>query len=288
MIGGFRNRLIVGVNIHNGTIDISEYVNLPGAMKGPLVTIALWKSQNDSAYAENSFYSCPNVASIAGGQFLHAVRDQQDRFLVERRPVRAAALGTSSVPKVGVLWDVDPAWQVFGNISRSAEVPTFDVNTFAAPASSNVDAQTATTYEIGTRGRRPDVTWDLSLYRAEIRNELQCLTTSPFSLCSSSTPTAPSIRAWRPGSASRSSSRSSRRRTASGSTSPIPTTTSASIATRVCGNNRLPGVPPHYLRAEVLYKHPNGFYAGPNVEWMPQALLRRQRQYADGRPVCAA
>jgi iron complex outermembrane receptor protein len=36
------------------------------------------------------------------------------------------------------------------------------------------------------------------------------------------------------------------------------------------GNNRLPGVPTHYLRAEVLYKHPNGFYAGPNVEWMPQ------------------
>ena len=39
------------------------------------------------------------------------------------------------------------------------------------------------------------------------------------------------------------------------------------------GNNRLPGVPPHYLRAEVLYKHPNGFYAGPNVEWMPQAFF---------------
>jgi iron complex outermembrane receptor protein len=39
------------------------------------------------------------------------------------------------------------------------------------------------------------------------------------------------------------------------------------------GNNRLPGVPPHYLRAEVLYKHLNGFYAGPNVEWMPQAFF---------------
>ena len=52
-----------------------------------------------------------------------------------------------------MLWDVDPAWQVFANISRSAEVPSFDVNSFASPASSNVDAQTATTYEIGTRGR---------------------------------------------------------------------------------------------------------------------------------------
>ena len=39
------------------------------------------------------------------------------------------------------------------------------------------------------------------------------------------------------------------------------------------GNNDLPGVPPHYVRAEVLYKHPSGFYAGPNVEWMPQEFF---------------
>ena len=32
-------------------------------------------------------------------------------------------------------------------------------------------------------------------------------------------------------------------------------------------------MPPHFIRAEVLYKHPSGFYAGPNVEWMPQAFF---------------
>ncbi len=39
------------------------------------------------------------------------------------------------------------------------------------------------------------------------------------------------------------------------------------------GNNRLPGAPPHSIRAEVLYKQANGFYIGPNVEWMPQAFF---------------
>jgi iron complex outermembrane receptor protein len=39
------------------------------------------------------------------------------------------------------------------------------------------------------------------------------------------------------------------------------------------GDNRLPGVPPHYLRAEMLYRHPGGFYAGPNIEWMPDAFF---------------
>jgi iron complex outermembrane receptor protein len=35
------------------------------------------------------------------------------------------------------------------------------------------------------------------------------------------------------------------------------------------GNNRLPGIPPFYYRAELLYEHPCGLYAGPNVEWVP-------------------
>lgn len=40
----------------------------------------------------------------------------------------------------------------------------------------------------------------------------------------------------------------------------------------VWGNNRLPGIAQHNLRAEVLYNHPSGFYAGPNVEWMADAF----------------
>ena len=39
------------------------------------------------------------------------------------------------------------------------------------------------------------------------------------------------------------------------------------------GNNKLPGVGPHNIRAEVVYKHPNGLYAGPNVEWMPKSFF---------------
>jgi len=40
----------------------------------------------------------------------------------------------------------------------------------------------------------------------------------------------------------------------------------------VFGDNELPGAPRHYLRAELLYKHPSGVYAGPNVEWSPDAF----------------
>ena len=271
-IGGFRNRLVTGVNLFAGTMDYQEYDNPGNAVKGALLVNALQKSQNHSVYAENSFFVAPSVALIAGGQFMHAVRDQQDRFLSDGDQSGRRTWDIFS-PKIGVLWDVDPTWQVFGNISRSAEVPTFDANKFTSPVTSNVDAQTATTYEIGTRGRRPDITWDLALYRAEIRNELQCLRTSPYSLCTVVNADRTVHQGVEAGLG-------------------VAFLKSAFVqedrfwfnlaytyndfffnGDARWGNNRLPGVSPHILRAEVLYKHPGGFYAGPNVEWMAQAYF---------------
>jgi iron complex outermembrane receptor protein len=281
MIGGFRNRLVAGVNALGGNIDYREYVNLGNAVKGPLATSQTWKSENYSAYAENSFYILPNVALVAGTQFLYAVRDQKDRFFADTTVNPFDTQPNDSgrrtynlwTPKVGLLWDVDRTWQVFANVSDSAEVPTFDANTFSAPLSSNLKAQTATTYEVGTRGRRPDFTWDLSIYRALVRNELQCLTTSPFSPCTVV---------------------NADRTVHQGVEAGLGLAFLKSIFVQedrfwlnvaytysdfffdndpVWGNNRLPGVPPNYLRAEVLYKNPNGFFAGPNVEWMPRAFF---------------
>lgn len=272
IIQGFRNRLIAGVNFHNGAIDYKEFVNLTGGVKDALLTSSLDSSQNYSVYAENSFYLLKNVAFIVGGQFLHAVRDRKDRFLSDgdQSGRRAYSIFT---PKAGLLWDVNPTWQVFANVSRSAEVPTFDVNTFALPASSTVNAQTATTYEIGTRGRRPDITWDLALYRAEVKNELQCLRTAPWSLCSVV---------------------NADRTIHQGAEAGLGITFLKSVFSKgdrfllnvaytyndfffdndpLYGNNQLPGVPRHYLRSEVAYKHPMGIYVGPNVDWMPQQFF---------------
>ncbi len=137
----------------------------------------------------------------------------------------------------------------------------------------NLRAQTATTYEVGTRGVRPDLSWDLSLYRSKSRTKLQCLTTSIFSPCSIV---------------------NADRTVHQGVEAGLGVAFLKSLVTvedrvwfnaaytyndfffvrdALYGNNRLPGVPTHYLRAEVLYRHPSGFYAVPNVEWSPQSYF---------------
>lgn len=272
VIGGFRNRLVGGVNVQNGTIDIDYFTNPANAVKGPLVASYGWKSKNITAYAENSLYVLPNVALVAGGQFLHASRDQQDRFLADGDQSGSRSWDLFS-PKVGVLWDIDTASQVYANVSRNAEAPTFDVNSFQSPASSNVNAQTGTTYEIGTRGRKPDFTWDISLYRTQLRNEFQCLTTAPWSPCTvvnADRTVHQGIEAGLGVAFLKSAIAQDDRVWLN-----IAYTYSDFYFDNDAryGFNRLPAVPPHYVRAELLYKHPSGFYAGPNVEWMPRAFF---------------
>ncbi len=270
-IAGYKNRVIAGANLQNGRIDVKQYVNT-GGKKGALTVDADDSAKNFSAYVENQFYFLPNVAFIAGTQFLHATRN------------RDAHLGTASgetefniwSPKVGLLWDVNPSWQIFGNISRSAEVPSFGESVTAQQIPfTEIEAQRATTYEIGTRGGTEDYNWDISLYRANIDNELLCFTTnSNPSTCqvgnadrtfhqgvelgfgaavmkSLFVPGVNPDKLWLHGAYTLSDFRYDE--------------------DVLWGNNEIPGAPRHYLRAELLYKHPSGVYLGPNIEWVPEA-----------------
>ncbi|WP_445490708.1 TonB-dependent receptor family protein [Rhodopseudomonas sp. RCAM05734] len=274
-IGGFRNVLVAGVNVINGRIDNKQYVNV-GGQKGALASSSIDSSKNTSVYVEDSFYFLPTVAAVAGTQFLYATRNRQDRFLSDGDQSGSTSFSLWS-PKGGLLWNIDPTWQAYGNVSRSAEVPSFGESASGPGIPTipftSIRPQTATTYEIGTRGKRPDLTWELGFYRANIRNELQCL----YSASGNCNVT--------------NADRTIHQGIEAGvgaalfkglfDTGPAPDKLWLNLAYTLndfrfdndvlYGNNVLPGAPRHYLRAELLYKHANGFYMGPNLEWVPES-----------------
>ena len=278
MVGGYRNRLIAGLQLHNGRLDNKQYDNNTfsgSAIKGALQSSSLDRSENLAAYFENAFYFQPSIALVTGLQFLHATRDRTDRFLTNGDQSGSTSFNLWS-PKVGLLWDIDPRWQAFMNVSRSGEVPSFGESSVAASlAFADMKAQRATTYEIGTRGRRPDFTWDLALYRMEIDNELMCYDTAP------STGNCQVVNADKTvhqGIEIGFGVAVMRGLIAPGP-SPDRLWVNASYTLNDFrfdddddfGNNQLPGAPRHYVRAELLYKHPSGLFFGPNTEWVPQA-----------------
>jgi iron complex outermembrane receptor protein len=277
MLFGHVNRLMAGVNLHNGTIDNRQFGNLPGAAKGALLSSSLDRADNFSAYVENAFSIVPTVALIAAAQYLHATRQRSDRFPADGDQSGRTRFDIVS-PKAGVLWDVAPAWQVFANVSRSAEVPSFgESSSFPAPVIpfTSIRAQRATTWEVGTRGRRPDYQWDVALYRAEIRDELQCLYAS-FGNCN----VVNADRTIHQGIEAGLGVALLKSLFVYG---PEPDRLWLQAAYTLndfrfdsdaaFGNNRLPGAPRHVLRAELVYRHPSGFFAGPQLEWVPEGYF---------------
>jgi iron complex outermembrane recepter protein len=277
-VGPFRNIFIGGVNVLNGKIEAQQFQNIRGT-KGMLMSDLTQRPQNYSGYLEDVLYIVPGFALVAGTQYLFAVRDQAVQFSLNGDLTGRNAWSLWS-PKGGFLWDIDPSWQVYGNISRSAEVPSFGESVapnFLQPTLPNIPwfgihAQTATTYEIGTRGRRPDYTWDFAIYRAQIDYELMCFFSS-FGNCNVT---------------------NADKTIHQGIEAAVGVTLFKYLFTYAApdriwlnlaytvndfryysdatfGNNLLPGAPLQYIRAELLYKHPSGFSFGPNIEWVPQA-----------------
>ena len=175
-IGGFRNRLIVGVNLHNGK------------RRQPAVRQPARRGEGRVAVLLNRQVA-ERVSLCRELVLLLADRRARRRNAVPARGARPAG----PVPDATAISpDAEPS--IFGArksacsgtstrrgrsspISRAARRSRASARIRSRPPRSPPSsAQTATTYEIGTRGRRPDFTWDVALYRANIRNELQCLT----------------------------------------------------------------------------------------------------------------
>ena len=270
-IAGHENRLTLGVTLSGGWVDNKQFTNT-GGNKGAMQSASEDRSFNYIAYAENAFDLRPDLTLVAGLQVMHSTRERIDEF-DNATNTSGENEYTFASPKVGLLWRVDPDWQVFGNLSRSAEAPTFGELNFTNAALSETEAQEATTLEIGTRGSRPGLTWDIALYRAHLKNEFQFfdLGGGNYSVTNADDTIHQGIEAgigwafleglWE------------------GGDRPDALWLNASYTLNhftfdddaSWGDNDLPGAPRHFIRAEVMYKHPTGFFAGPNLEWVPQA-----------------
>ncbi len=125
---------------------------------------------------EDTFAVTRRVAATVGIAQTSARRDITDRF-AGSPPTRFSS--DDVLPQAGLRWSVTRDTTVFGGVSSAAEAPTFDdlvVVTGTYPALRRklqpLEAQHATTAEIGMRGRIAHLAWDAALYRATWRNEI--------------------------------------------------------------------------------------------------------------------
>jgi iron complex outermembrane receptor protein len=266
-IAGRRNDFVLGVNYFAGTNRAKLFQNnfgLPGALTNDNTE----QSSSIELYGENWFYLQPELAIVTGLQVNWANRTLIDNFSLNGNDSGSRNYFEIN-PKIGVLWEPRPKFQVFANVSRSSEPPTWsELNPSVAPGFANLAPQTAWTVEVGTRGNiGPTFGWDLSVYRSWVEDELQLLVV-PGSGGSAIAVNIPS---------------SIHQGIELGLTGTAWERLTGRLAVTygdyrfnnnpIYGNNQLPGAPPWYVRAEARYATPSGFYIGPNLEWVPQGYF---------------
>ena len=125
---GFRNLFTAGFQYFGTRQNDAQQQNLGDAVAGPLIKNQYANSFNYGWYAEEVFNVTTAVSLVLGGRLQYSVREIRDRLFNDPfTDVDGNDSGNVSyfggMPKVGVIWQVTPSVQVYGNASRAFQPP---------------------------------------------------------------------------------------------------------------------------------------------------------------------
>ena len=164
--------LTLGTQARFGSGTAQQFVNVAGS-RGARTVLQRPKARTINSFGELRVKPLAQLTLIAGGIYTSGKREI-DNVLAPERSGRAAF--DSFSPKFGLLFEPDAAVQLYANYSRSVELPGYvelaQTPFGGLPGFVDVRAQRAWTIEIGTRGALGNVSWDISLYRADLKGEM--------------------------------------------------------------------------------------------------------------------
>ncbi|WP_036259683.1 TonB-dependent receptor family protein [Methylocapsa aurea] len=195
-------------------------------------------------------------------------------------------------PRVGLRYNINPEAQVYANVTRTVEPATnWSYPLLLLPASSlrslDLEEQTATTAEVGTRGKAGIFRWSASYYYSWVNNELLTVALPGSTLTATSNASPTRHQGVELGLDTVLWQSAAGRQTFFGADlggdnlvqrtleDPQHQLILRQVYTwndfhfagdPTFGANRLPGLPEHLYRAELQYRNAEGFYAGVNVE----------------------
>lgn len=261
-IGGKRVDAFFGAWYRQGDLDSHFYVNNRGA-RGALQSISYQNAKAMDVFGEGRLFVTDRLAVVAGATWGQAERDYASVAVPGVKStfnLDASKTYNWVSPRVGLLWQNEAGDQVFANLTRSVEPPNFGSMSPTNIGFAPVQPQKAWTGEVGARGRRGPFTYDLTLYRAELRDEmLQYAVSSsiPASTFNADKTMHQGIEAaldW----------------AAAPNWRIRQTWTYSDFRFKddvQYGDNRLPIVPKNFYRSEVRYDDPRGWFLAPSIEW---------------------
>lgn len=265
--------LTVGGEIRRGSTNARQFVNIAGR-RGAITFAADQEARTANIYGEVRVQPVEGLSLIAGAIYADGFRRRTVTLSTSRSG--GASYGEFS-PRFGILFEPSEDVQIFANYSRSAEFPSFGevFQVIGTPPVSQLVTtlrpQSAWTAEIGTRGDAGIVRWDVTAYRAALRDEMLQFNVNPAAGIPAATFNAD-------------------RTLHQGIEAGLDIEATGWLRLRQVytysdfrfrrdaqfGNNRLPVVPRHVYRAELRIGT-DRLHVSPNFEWVPQGAFADYR-----------
>ncbi len=261
-LGGLRADGFAGAWLRTGDLDSHFYLNLRGA-HGALQSISYQNADAADLFAEGRLFVTDYLALVGGATYGTTSRDYESvavRGVATTFNLKASEDYSWLAPRVGVLWEDEGGTQVFANVTRSVEPPSFNALTPTNVGFTPVRSQAAWTAEVGARGRRGPFTFDVTLYRAWLDGELLQFTVNPSIPATTFNADRTIHQGLEAALDWRMTPQIRLRQTYAWSDFRFD-------ADAQYGDNRLPIVPQNFYRAELRYEHPAGWFVAPSVEW---------------------
>ncbi|HEX2605401.1 MAG TPA: TonB-dependent receptor [Oxalicibacterium sp.] len=261
------------------TGDQDTDVRIPGGATaglpvGTRIRHAEYGGQDAVLHASNDLELAPSVWLTSGLSAINTRRFTEVTFPETDTPYKRTTWDWA--PRLGLRFNATPDIQVYGNVSRTVEPPNSWAFLTTPPAFSSGPAkglarqgldlkdQTATTFELGTRGKVGNNDWTLSVYRSLVRNELLSVELVPGSGVSTESNASPTVHQGIEASLASLLWQKDGHKVTLRQAYTFSDFNFRDDAT--FGGNALPGIPRNFYQAQIEYAHPKGFYASFNTQ----------------------
>ncbi|MEQ8426698.1 MAG: TonB-dependent receptor [Gammaproteobacteria bacterium] len=263
---GLGNRTTFGFDIDTQEDDRQRYANNNG-VRGALALDQLEQGDSIGVYVRNETDLTDSVTLSVGVRYDKVDLEVEDQFLGNGDD--SAELNFEEVsPMGGVLWKINPAVNLYANISSVFETPTFTELTGVAPGGfTNVSAQEALNYEVGVKGSvSPRLNYSLAVFHIDVEDEvINTINVGGRTAFANADTTRDGLEA---------------------NVEFIPFTGLNVLASYTfnefsfdsfpasecgvanCEGNELPGLPQHNFYTELSYTHPSGFFSSIDYQYV--------------------
>lgn len=261
---GHANRLIIGFDVDRQDDDRLRW-NDATAAPGSLFLEQNERVTSYGLFVQNEFAVTGDLELTLGLRYDDAQYDVTDRFLSDGRDDSGRLSFDEWTPRVSLLWSPRPAVNLYATYSTSFETPTTTELRPRSPGSAgfnpDLEAQTATNYEVGIKGLLPArMSYDVAVFHIDVENELvprEDVTDWEYFINAGESSrdgveAALSIQpSWVPG----------LRATFAYTYSDFEYESFVDNDGNDFAGNAIPGVPEHQFHVELSYFHPTGWYA---------------------------